>query len=138
MRVHHPLVSVVAVGMLLPGCGAAAERDDPDVVARGQEFYEASCAGCHGGPAGGKISDIPPRHNAQGHTWHHGDCLLAEIIREGPAPRPGATDFPTMPAFGDELSEEDIDAILAFLRTWWTEEQREFQAERTREDCPND
>lgn len=62
--------------------------------------------------------------------------MLADIIRDGPAPRPQASDdFPTMPAFGDQLNDADIDAILAPMRTWWTDEQREFQAERTTTDC---
>lgn len=40
-----------------------------------------------------------------------------------------------MPAFGGELSDEDIAAVLAFIKTWWTDEQCEFQAERTATDC---
>jgi mono/diheme cytochrome c family protein len=123
------------VALLAVGCGSAAS-DDAAVVQRGAELYEANCASCHGWATGGAISDIPPRHNAEGHTWHHGDCVLAEIVRDGPAPRPEAgDDVPTMPAFGDQLSDEDIDAILVFVRTWWTDEQREFQAERTTTDC---
>lgn len=134
-RIAARLVAVVGAAALVAGCGRGATPDDPAAVARGGELYGAHCASCHGGPSGGSISDIPPRHNAQGHTWHHGDCVLTEIIRDGPPPRPGATDFPRMPAFGDELSDVDIEAILAFIRIWWTEEQREFQAERTQEDC---
>ena len=33
-----------------------------------------------------------------------------------------------MPAFGDDLSPKDAAAILAYIKTWWTEEQ---QAEQT-------
>ncbi|MBW3620768.1 MAG: cytochrome c [Actinobacteria bacterium] len=129
----------VTVGVVAAGCGSGRSPADPGTIARGQEIYEASCVGCHGGPTGGEINEIPPRHNAEGHTWHHGDCILEEIIRDGPEPRPEAPeDFPTMPAFADELRDDDIAAVLAYIRTWWTEEQREFQDERTREDCVRD
>lgn len=133
------LLVAVTIGTVATGCGPDGGRDDAATVERGRLLYERSCASCHGGATGGSISDIPPPHNAEGHTWHHGDCVLADIIRDGPAPRPGAPDdFPTMPAFGDDLHDDDIDAILAYIRTWWTEEQREFQAERTRTDCVED
>ncbi len=37
-------------------------------------------------------------------------------------------DAPRMPAWGDKLSDEEIDAILAFIKTWWTPEQRAAQS----------
>jgi mono/diheme cytochrome c family protein len=105
-------------------------------VARGEELYQANCAACHGGAIGGDIADIPPPHNAEGHTWHHEDCLLLEIVQDGMPRRPGLPeDAPTMPAFGDELSEEDIRAMLAFIKTWWTEDQLEFQQQVTEQAC---
>ena len=36
-----------------------------------------------------------------------------------------------MPGFGDILSAEEIDAILAFIRSTWPEEIQEIQAART-------
>jgi mono/diheme cytochrome c family protein len=37
-----------------------------------------------------------------------------------------------MPAFGDVLSDDEIRAILAFIKTTWPERERGFQAEVTR------
>lgn len=34
-----------------------------------------------------------------------------------------------MPAWRDILSEEDVRAIIAHIKTFWTEEQRRFQRE---------
>lgn len=90
---------------------------------------------CHGGPNGGQISDIPPRHNAQGHTWHHSDCLLTDIVLDGLPPRQAASDDEIMPAFRDEFSETDVDAILTYIKTWWTDEQRQRQTEVTAAEC---
>jgi|GEM_PF-3833603 len=42
---------------------------------------------------------------------------------------------PRMPAFRDILTDEDIDSILAFIKTWWTQEQRDFQAQVTQSRC---
>jgi mono/diheme cytochrome c family protein len=86
--------------------------------------------------------DYPPRHNPNGHTWHHPDCQLKEIIKDG---GDGMTammrrmmappDVPRMPAFKEILTDQDIEAILAFIKTWWTEDQRRYQAQVTRAQC---
>lgn len=67
---------------LLPACAALVGTQPlaPD-LRRGQELYNRYCLGCHGGPTGGSMMDYPPRHNASGHTWHHPDCQLKEIIK---------------------------------------------------------
>jgi mono/diheme cytochrome c family protein len=129
------LVSLV-VAVTVASCIGESDRPDPQVVARGAELYQQSCVQCHGGPNGGEISDIPPVHNANGHTWHHSDCLLHEIIRDGLPPR-ADPDHPVMPGYGDEFTEEEIDAVLAHIRTWWTPEQQAQQAAVTAETCPS-
>ena len=34
-----------------------------------------------------------------------------------------------MPAFQDKLGVSEVEAILAYLKTWWTEEQTQSQAD---------
>ncbi len=36
-----------------------------------------------------------------------------------------------MPPFEHKLNEEDVEGILAHIKTWWTVEQREGQADRS-------
>lgn len=87
--------------------------------------------------------DIPPPHNKNGHTWHHPDCQLVEIVLRGSGEMGtmmrrmmGAPEgTPRMPAFGDILSRGDVEAILGYIKTWWTAEQRETQALITRQRC---
>jgi len=129
-RVVLLLGSVLAV--VLIGCAAEDPVNDAVAVARGEALYDMHCVQCHGGATGGQISDIPPRHNAEGHTWHHADCELKRIVLEGMPQREG---YPEMPAFGERLSEEEIEAILAYIKTWWEPDQREFQAEVTDQVC---
>jgi mono/diheme cytochrome c family protein len=121
------LLTVVACA---PKNSAETIEVDPN---RGAELYRQQCQSCHGGSTGGRATDFPPQHNAQGHTWHHGDCELIRWTLEG-KPSSGATGT-TMPAFADRLSEEDVLDILAHIRTWWTEEQREAQARVTEGVC---
>ncbi|MFN3286242.1 MAG: c-type cytochrome [bacterium] len=142
MKVVALLVLVLG---LVPACDrlfrASSDSSAPD-VRRGERLYNQYCLSCHGGPTGGSMMDYPPRHNARGHTWHHPDCQLREIIKNGGdemtammrrmmAP-PNA---PTMPAFRDVLTDEDVDSILAFIKGWWTAEQRDFQAQVTQSRC---
>lgn len=88
------------------------------------------------------MMDYPPRHNANGHTWHHPDCELTEVIRTGGGPMVemmrrmmAPSGAPTMPAFRERLSDEEIDAVLTYIKTMWTPEQREAQARTTLEQC---
>lgn len=131
---------VTALVLFAPSLGPTAPPGG--VAARGAALYQASCASCHGGATGGGMMDYPPRHNANGHTWHHSDCELVEVIRTGTSPMtemmremmapPGA---PTMPAWRDRLTDEEIDAVLAYIKTMWTEDQRASQGRTTREQC---
>lgn len=121
------------VGLLIGSTGVlGAVRDRWETAnevpeRRGERIYQMSCFGCHGGATGGAASDRPPKHNASGHTWHHPDCQLIAMIRGGIAP--------DMPAYRGRLDDGEIAALLAYIRTMWTAEQRERQAETTKAGC---
>jgi mono/diheme cytochrome c family protein len=103
---------------------------------RGEQVYTANCVTCHGGPIGGTIDDDPPRHNANGHTWHHPDCALRQMVRGGSAViSEGSRSATPMQPFKDRLSPEEIDAVIAYIKTLWLPWQREAQATFTREMC---
>lgn len=104
---------------------------------RGQAIYDANCVSCHAGPTGGKIDDYPPPHNANGHTWHHPDCFITRVTRDGISERSALAppDALTMPAFRDRLSADDIDTVVAYIKTLWTPQQRNAQASFTHEMC---
>ena len=96
----------------------------------GQVLYETNCQSCHGGGSGGRIDEIPPRHNANGHTWHHPDQQLIQITTGG---FKVSDERGQMPAFGEVLIMEEIRQILEFVKTWWSEDQRSYQATVTAE-----
>lgn len=104
---------------------------DSNLVVAGEEIYQQSCASCHGADLAGqqdwKIPDAEglrpaPPQDASGHTWHHSDQLILEIISVGLDLGPTR-----MPTFGDQLSEQEIVAVLEFLKASWGPDERAFQ-----------
>lgn len=117
---------------------------DPALVAQGQQVYDQSCASCHGPNAEGASNrqqpDLrgnlpPPPHDDSGHTWRHGDGELFEVVHDGWRDPFNKTPDITMPAFGETLSDEEIRAVITYLKSLWSEEHRRFQLQDS-EDQP--
>lgn len=131
-RLFRQLIILGASFFFFLGTSGCSKSELPSVTParfsldEGKALYATYCFQCHGGETGGKLRDIPPPHNANGHTWHHPDQQLTQIILEGLSF--SAPDQPKMPAFRDRLTVEQVQAILAYIKTWWTPEQRSTQA----------
>ncbi len=104
---------------------------DQKQVAAGEELYKEQCASCHKADLSGEPNwktpkadgtYPPPPQDSTGHTWHHPDQLLLQIVREG-------LDITgtTMPTFGDKLTDSEIISILEYLKSSWGPEQRAAQ-----------
>lgn len=120
-------VSALLAGKAPSESGRADLSASAVEVRLGAAVYAAQCLRCHGGPDGtGGIPAAPP-HTGEGHTWHHSDLHLTGVIMRG------GGDRQAMPAFGDRLKPDEVRAILAYLKTWWSDGQREFQAQVTKE-----
>lgn len=133
--------AILAALILIAGqIGCSAMADEPDI---GRVLYADHCAACHGvdlegapdwqrsGPDG--LFPAPP-HDETRHTWHHGDEMLFDYVRRGGQAvldDLGVSFTSGMPGFGDILSAEEIEAILAFIRSTWPERMQEIQAART-------
>jgi mono/diheme cytochrome c family protein len=114
-------------------------RADPthaEQVGVGQAVYAKHCATCHGANLEGQPNwrqrlpsgNFPaPPHDQSGHTWHHPDPYLFETTKYGWqrfAPQ-GYTS--TMLGFKDVLSDAEIWAVLAFIKSRWPLSIREQQ-----------
>ena len=67
-----------------------------------------------------------------GHTWHHADIVLFNITKYGLVPPYAPKGYQSdMPAWKDTLKDEDIWAVLAFIKSSWPKENREFQEKIT-------
>lgn len=99
--------AVLATSLALGACGSSeptATPSDP-VLARGQEVYKKNCATCHGSKGGGgsgvKLAGVVASKypNIEDHE---------RAIHDGIQPG--------MPAFGEKLSAEDIEAVARWER----------------------
>ena len=69
-----------------------------------------------------------PPHDESGHTWHHSDDQLFEVVKYGPPVAMGdASYLSAMPPFEGLLEDDEILSILIFIRSSWPEAQREWQ-----------
>jgi mono/diheme cytochrome c family protein len=108
--------------------------DDAAVLAQGQRVYVAHCAACHGARLEGQLNwrergpdgRLPaPPHDASGHTWHHPDEVLIRITREGVAKVAQLKDYASaMPVYEGVLSDDDIVAVLSWIKSQWPAEIR--------------
>lgn len=114
---------------------------DAQQVAAGEALYRAHCASCHGASLEGQpdwrtrlpTGRLPaPPHDANGHTWHHPDAVLLQIVREGPAFYASLGVQTDMPAFGTLLSEGDMAAVIAYIKSTWPIEIQARQAQTNR------
>lgn len=126
------IFTVAAAGVawvLYPTLAMQANPDDKKQVATGKGVYAANCAACHGANLEGQPNwrtrkpdgRLPaPPHNETGHTWHHPDAHLFKITRNGLKPPLAPDGYESdMPAFVDVLSDEEIWAVLAFIKAKW-------------------
>ena len=59
--------------------------------------------------------------------------MLYEMVAKGWRDPFNKTKRLTMPGFGDALSAEQIRAVITYLKTLWTPEQRGYQSEESRD-----
>lgn len=125
-------VLVTALGavffhFLLPDKLMRIDPRDSRQVTLGGRLYQTACASCHGASLEGQPNwqrrlpngRLPaPPHDATGHSWHHADAHLFRVTKLGPAAYPAGHET-DMPAFGASLSDEQIAAILAFIKSKW-------------------
>lgn len=100
-------------------------------VNQGAEIYAGNCASCHGAELEGEAdwrarnadgSMRAPPHDASGHTWHHPDAQLFAITKYGTEKVTGGAVVTSMSGFEDVLSDEEILAVLAFIKASWPEQ----------------
>jgi len=127
------VVASVAFSAGLAACeqsdGSRADPKDAAQVALGAKVYAQHCAVCHGANLEGQPEwrrRLPngrmpaPPHDESGHTWHHSDRVLFAITRNGLVPPYASKGYESdMPAFGGKLSDDEIWAVLAYIKSHW-------------------
>jgi len=118
---------------------AHAENTQNKQLKRGELVYKRFCSLCHGANLEGQKNwrirkpdgKLPaPPHDETGHTWHHADELLFGITKLGMIPPYAPENYKSdMPAWGDTLSDDDIWAVIAYIKSRWPEESRKIQTD---------
>lgn len=117
------LAAGAALCLALMACSSSTFPIIPSdkLVQQGRGVYEARCVTCHGDESGQNRQHGAPPHNVDGHTWHHPDRQLFEWVLDGPPLRTA------MPTFRGQLSEREVVATLAYIKTFWPEDIRSNQ-----------
>jgi len=131
----------VAYAFVIARPPAGADPDDAAQVALGRQVYARECASCHGVNLEGQPDwrnrrpdgKLPaPPHDAEGHTWHHSDDQLFALTKQGIAAFAPPGYRSDMPAYGGKLSDAEIWAVLAYIKSRWPRDIRERQDTATR------
>ncbi len=115
-------ILIIILSALLTSCFS----DDAPIsnTQLGQVTFEKNCASCHGKDGEGIVKDWKKRQadgsypappvNGSAHAWHHSPKTLLSTINNGGAKLGGQ-----MPAFKDQLSEEEKQALLDYMYSLW-------------------
>ncbi|MDA8907650.1 cytochrome c [Planktomarina temperata] len=108
--------------------------NDPAIVALGANVYEANCASCHGADLEGQANWrspgedgrlLAPPHDETGHTWHHDSDTLFQLTKYGVSALINDPDYASnMPIYDGVLSDEEIIAVISYIKSTWSEEIR--------------
>lgn len=118
------LLSVAVISLLLSLSPLESRWYNEEMVQKGDRLFQKNCSSCHGANAQGTIewkktdsqgNYPPPPLNGTAHGWHHDLSVLKNTIREGGVPLGG-----TMPPFKEKLSDSDINAVIAYFQSKWS------------------
>jgi mono/diheme cytochrome c family protein len=146
IRIVLALVALVlgagAVYLFMPErqtSAIAIDASDARAVALGREIYANQCAACHGANGEGQPgwetqsteeNPLAPPHDGSGHTWQHPDDALFELTKVGLSTVACRTlNSEAMPKFGEILSDDQIQAVLAYIKSEWPEDIRQQNAD---------
>lgn len=109
------IAGLLALAVLSAASLASAQNKD-----EGKKFYVTYCSSCHGdsgkgdGPAAASLP-VKPANHTDGNVMNKlSDKTLFDIISKG-GPAAGKSNF--MPAWGGALKENQIQDIVAYLRS---------------------
>lgn len=134
------LLAILAAGIVkfgIPFVDGSAQK-----IALGRSVYATQCSKCHGKTLEGQPdwqTPLPsgrlpaPPHDASGHTWHHSDDMLFGITKHGLKPYVTGDYESDMPAFATTLSDQEITAVIEFIKSTWSNRESDYQREITRQ-----
>lgn len=133
------VVALAGVYWLMPVTSKAPRSPaESEIFAIGEGVYRAECAACHGASLEGQpdwrsrnaAGRLPaPPHDASGHTWHHPMGVLFDITKFGVARFAGPGYVSDMPIYEGRLTDDEIWAVLHYIREQWPPDVRKRHSE---------
>ena len=133
------MISSIRVSAILLAVTVLPVSAQSDLL-MGERLYQENCASCHGANLEGQPdwrSRLPngrlpaPPHDASGHTWHHTDRVLLDIVKRGTAAIVGNGYESDMPGFKELMTDEEITAIFDYIKSTWPDRIPASQESRT-------
>ncbi|MEK8034940.1 c-type cytochrome [Ideonella sp. DXS29W] len=111
------LISLPPVAASTPTEAAPAT---PEAMLRGAEVYAQACAACHGKQGEGVAGIYPALAGNRAVTWPSPHNLVQMVRHGGFAPTTEGNPRPFgMPPFAQTLSNDDVAAVVTYLRQSW-------------------
>ncbi len=121
-------IALGAIGFYALALAPRAAMSEETQIAQGAAVYQANCASCHGDKLQGQpdwkhvnaAGRLPaPPLDGTGHGWRHSNAELFHMVKFSVLDQAGPDYQTDMPAFGGKLSDDDINAVLAFVHSRW-------------------
>jgi mono/diheme cytochrome c family protein len=110
-----------------PEAEETPEATEEAAAEMGREVYLRACAECHGESGEGYANELAaPALDASEHAWHHPDQQIYGWIVDGKLGLERS-----MPPLGDQLTHDEVLAVIEYLHTLWTDEQLTTQQDIT-------
>jgi mono/diheme cytochrome c family protein len=104
------ILLTVGIVFLISNSNLLTQKDD-QAIAAGEKIYRQQCLACHGENGKGEGAKEGTAINNQYYLNTYSDSDIYNQIKYG-------RDGTAMPAYGANLSEEDLNNVVAYIRNW--------------------
>jgi mono/diheme cytochrome c family protein len=125
------IILFIFIALVLQSCSSNEENTFYSDLSETKLLYEKNCSNCHGAYMQGAKNwmsekdedgaNLPPPLNGTGHTWHHSEDLLFNIIKYGGYYHDEKYDG-KMLGFENNLSDDEIYSIINYIYNSWPNE----------------
>ena len=124
-------IAVCLTALVLAACTSPTSTPTvtapPDPAVQGRQVFLRVCAQCHGENAEGYANELAaPALDSTEHASEHPDPQIHDWIVNGKLGLGRQ-----MPAYDDQLGDDEVHMVIAYLHTLWTQEQLEVQQDIT-------